>query len=229
MRSFPFLIILLFLALAIPSQALARLPQYKLTKIDSVGWWRPGGAVNNHSEVAGQTAAGRPFHWVNGVTTMLSSLGGDAGATNINDNSVIVGGSGIEPGSCFGPPVRWIGGNISALTNDGRFDFGLAWGINSNGTIVGAVHDTSGEDLAFIFDGTLRTVDPGVPIGSHGFEKINDNGLALMGTGYYFNGHFTDIGAAVYDINNRNQIVARRSGGGILWKEIGRASCRERV
>jgi uncharacterized membrane protein len=186
-------------------------------------WGNKPGAVNDSSEVVGTLPDSTYFlcfYWKDGVTTILPTLGGPSNtrAMDINNSSVIVGGSELPPRLCE-MPVRWVGGSIATLTQDPMFYNGLAYGINSQGVIVGTIVDTTHGDPQhpFIYDGILSTVNSGP---ANTFIKINDSGYILYSLGLYFNGSWTDLGGALgcYDMNNRNQIVGSTQGGAFLWE-----------
>ena len=140
--------------------------------------------VNANDEVVGYrgvTTDGtgdtyRAFYWAAGCMTELPTLGGYSEARAINDNGVIVGGSG-------GWPVRWTknpstpgGWDITKISSSG----GRAAAINLAGAAVGyGPSATPGQHAAVLWPATGGEIALGTFGGSSEANGIGDDGTVV--------------------------------------------------
>ena len=173
-------------------------------------------AINDASEVVGFSDATQgyfafhAFRWRGGAMTDLGLLnGGYARAYDINNRGQVVGTSTVD--GMNGVPVLWRRGTPSGLTT--RTD-GIATAINDRGQVTGFF---TGGHGAFLWSHG-QMIDIGTLHGAIFIqpEGINNHGDVVGNTEFdaflWQRGRMTalpglTVGAAAYDINNRDQIV----------------------
>jgi probable HAF family extracellular repeat protein len=160
----------------------------------------PGGAsgINDFGEIVGGTSQ-HAFLISGGTRTTLPDLssygGGISGASSINNNHQIVGGSDNAQG--YGHAVMWSNGTITDLGTLGGTQ-STAYAINDLGQVTGWAHTASEATHLFLYSGGKMT-DLGTfgldPVG----EAINNNGVIVGQSG---NGAFVFNGGAFQSLNN---------------------------
>ncbi|QJD98693.1 DUF3466 family protein [Massilia forsythiae] len=153
--------------------------------------------LNNLGQVVGSLRSGDSYHafvYTNGDLTDLGTFGGtDSHAYAINDHGQVA-------GSAFDTPTNgpwrgftgfvYSGGSMSAIRETGN---SFAYGINNNGTVVGAM--TVGKpgdvthDHAYTYTNGVFTDLGTLPIGDFSYAyAINNTGDVVGAAGNVFNG-----------------------------------------
>lgn len=192
--------------------------------------------MNDSAVVAGITSDYTVWMWDKGVITLLPDLNGEnQKAHDVNNSSVIVGR--VRDTSEYYHACTWYGGMLSLLNPPSGY---LAWtanSINSDGTIIGLVMDTSVSpwgEIPYIRNGTMLALRG---LKDHSFHAINDSNV-VAGTYWcddngeeksrafvYHNGAVTYLSALssqteANEINNRNHVLGSAESVGIcLWKD----------
>jgi probable HAF family extracellular repeat protein len=189
-------------------------------KLTSIG---PGEAfgINDSGEIAGDTSQ-HAFLFGGGKMTTLPDLssyaGGLSGATGINNNNQVVGGSDTAQG--YDHAVMWTGGTITDLGTLGGTQ-SAAYAINNLGQVTGWAHTASEATHVFLWSagrmadlGTFGLDPVGEAINNHGvIVGRSGNGAWVWGSGTFQNlnnlipagSGFTLADATA--INDRGQIV----------------------
>jgi probable HAF family extracellular repeat protein len=180
-----------------------------------------GTAINERGQVAGNFYFGAAFIWENGVRTPLGDLGGgSSAASDINDNSVVVGSSVTNVMTTLGlmpHPFRWQNGVMTDLGLLPGDEDGGAAAINNAGQIVGSSGRTDPDTYetfyrAFLYSGGVMSALP-VPSWEAYAGDINDAGVVVgsMRAG----GGFSNYHAWVYMdgvVTNLNTLVPAGTG-----------------
>ncbi len=176
-------------------------------KMSSLGPGRATG-INDAGQIVGSTSCCHAFVISGGVRTTLPDLsnygccpGGISGASGINNNGQIVGGSDNAQG--YGHAVLWQNGTITDLgtladPQIAPFAQSTATAINNLGQITGTAQTNSYASRGFLYSNGTMT-----DIGSISPEAINDHGVIV---GY---------GALIYSggiIQNLNNLIPAGSG-----------------
>jgi probable HAF family extracellular repeat protein len=160
----------------------------------------PGAAfgINDFGEIAGSTSCCHALVISGGTRTTLPGLssygGGISGASGINNNHQIVGGSGTAQG--YVPAVMWANGTITGLgtlagPQIAPFAQSTATAISNLGQVTGWAQTNTYATHGFLFsNGTMTDIGNIVP------EAINDNGMVV---GY---GALISSGGTVQDLSN---------------------------
>jgi probable HAF family extracellular repeat protein len=166
-------------------------------KISSLGGGEAFG-INNFGEVAGNSSQ-HAFLFSGAKMTTLPDLssyaGGLSGASGINNNHQIVGGSDNASGN--GHAVMWSNGTITDLGTLGGM-LSDAYAINDLGQVVGWAHTASEATHAFLYSNGKMT-----DLGTFGLdpvpEAINNHGVIVGQSG---NGAFVWSGGTFQALNN---------------------------
>lgn len=197
-------------------------------------------SINNAGQVAGNVVTGglnKAVLWTNGTPTLLpppSPKYNQTYASFVNDAGQVVG---YAENDSSQVPVVWSGATAIEL-GLGTDDFGEALGTNSNGLIVGEVHN-----VPVVWHGTQPTKLP-LNAGSNGGKALAVNNAGIVvgvttegGEQYgsraaaWINGGMTDLGtlsgqSAATAINNRGIIVGKSWATGakgphaVLWGNV---------
>jgi probable HAF family extracellular repeat protein len=182
--------------------------------------WNQASAVNNHSVVVGERSIGDNLAPLNGYMwsqetgfTDLGLLGGpNTGATDINDDGVIIGWIGHGQSDALG--FVWDDGAVTELgpIPGGMTSYPVA--INSDGVVVGSGRipwkGGSGHARAFLWSqGQMRFLDtlPGFEYG-HAYD-VNDVGF-VVGVAWGVNGNPNISRAFVWQdgqMSNLNDLI----------------------
>jgi probable HAF family extracellular repeat protein len=178
------------LLLALVATARAQEFKYRVTDLGAL----PGGnssaayAINNRGQVTGESdvASQGPFYteqhaflYSNGQMQDLGVLGGQYSyGMGINDHGVVVGNSTTtSDDSYFIYPFIWSGGAMRNIGSLGGI-VGGANAINDQGIVVGSSDMRTGEERAFIYNGTMHDLGTG-----NGSEATDINNLnQVVGT-----------------------------------------------
>jgi len=151
------------------------------------------------------------------TTTCIGSLDGykDSYPTRLNDNSMIAGVA-TNASINFGRAFLWNDGTMTNLgTLGGEYSF--ATGLNNYGMVVGYSSTATGEEHAFLWDGSnMNDLGPGKAMAINDFGKIvgNSNGMAVIWDGI---AKFEIGSGNAIGINNAGNIIVDDSLGGYLW------------
>lgn len=208
-----------------------------LHEINPVHYRQSVTAINNRGEIIGSfepvysvTPQRRPFHYVDGVfTDLTSALDPDVYLSGINDRGQIVGTARPRPDLPQGfiyenGVVDYLGAGLSGVPN-------YAYDINDSGTVVGSVAD---QDVMrpFVFkEGRLTTVNvrgEGLKVNVSdvllGYFHINFGAENSQFRPFLFaDGVFTDLGTlggrfgTPNDLNDLGQVV----GNSVVLNDIG--------
>lgn len=158
--------------------------------------WYAGiaGDLNNRGQVVGWswlTSGGyHGYLWENDVRTDLGTLGGWSIATDINEQSVVVGYSQVGAGSMG---FRWESGQMAALPSIGGTTNNGANEINEAGDIVG-------------WSGSLAGTEPALYPSSGGVVALGSLG-GTQGSGFGINDAGIVVGYSYTTANQRHAIL----------------------
>jgi probable HAF family extracellular repeat protein len=140
-------------------------------------------SINNAGQAAGDALTSgnsQAVIWNNGTPTLLTSPGSQytqTFATSINASGEIVG-QAEGPNNTNQQAVAWNSSTPTVLSLLSGYTSGLAWGINSNGLIVGTICCDIGEPQAVVWHGTTPTLLPRLKP-THAANGAVANGKAL--------------------------------------------------
>jgi probable HAF family extracellular repeat protein len=179
--------------------------------------------INNHDKVAGNTAAGVPFLWGNGVLKRLALPTNSTGCdvSDINDTSRVVGRCGIRGVT---KTIRWDGNLVRGIgTLPGSSGMTSASGLNKQGDIVGLAASAAGNFHPFLWktatgqmiDLTTQGAPTFIPNAINSQSQIAGdygNGSAIVGVVWQSGRSVTIGGQAgvdtyVWDINESGVVV----------------------
>ena len=208
-------------------------------------------SINNSGQVAGTVViagSSQAIVWNNGTPTLLPSPGApytQTFAAYLNDSGQVVGqASGQVNGAQQVVATVWNGSTPTVLGLLSGYSTGEAWGINSNGLIVGKICCNGQQSEAVVWHGTNASLLPVLkPTKGDGGEAlaVNNSGVTVghadnaqgsnNGATAWANGVLTSLGSLYKGsyataLNDRGIIVgysATQSSGqhAVIWSRIG--------
>ncbi len=215
---------------------------YSLSFLDSLGGTQSfvrdinnSGQIVGYSYVTGNTARHATLWSGSTVTDLGAPFGGDSFANSINNNGVVAGlDTGIRGSSTnvFRPMV-WDGQTVTDLSQLGSplvSSYGIAFGINDSGVVVGEARSVGGISATTWTNSSVTQLNP-VCCGpefifedSHGrainnagqvagYAVVGSTNIATLwsGTSYTFLPSLGGVGSFAFSLNDSGQVVGSTS------------------